>query len=65
MSSLLEVKRVYISAGDEIELLRSDLMSKDHKTGPLKQVLIEISVSERKIEMSHNDKIGSERICCL
>ena len=45
MSALLKVKRIYILPGNEMELLRSDIASKDQKIGQLEEALREISLS--------------------
>ena len=58
MSALLKVKRVHVSSADEIELLCSDIVSKDQKIGQLKEALREMSLSESKIEVSRSDKKG-------
>ena len=58
MSALLKVKRVYVLAADEIELLRSDIVSKDRKIGQLEEALREMFLSESKIKMSYSDKKG-------
>ena len=62
MSALVKVKRVHVSAADEIELLRSDIVSKDQKMGQLKEALREISSSESKIKMSRSDKKALELV---
>ena len=45
MSALLKVKRVHVSPGNKIELLRSDIASKDQKIGQLEEALREMSLS--------------------
>ena len=58
MSALLKVKHVHVSAADETELLRSNIISKDRKIGQLEEALREMSLSESKIEMLCSDKIS-------
>ena len=62
MYALLKIKRVHVSAADEIELLRSDIVSKDQKISQLEEALREMSLSESKVEISRSDRKGLELV---
>ena len=62
MSALFKVKRVHVLPGDKIELLPSNIASKDQKIGQLEEPLREMFLSESKIDMSRNDKKARELV---